>query len=1060
MNKNAILLLMVSPLSFCHAAELLTPNLQSSAFPGNLPRCAAVERIVWDESQSDASLVKTAANKRRGISSLFDGELIGDGESAVWGTWSGKSIGVFTLELTRPVIVEKLDLWSSEKPPAQGIGRVSIALSRDDKSYTEVLSKNCALDDDGKVEESAMPFRHELPLERPAVARYVRVKIEKNPNRHQMVLAECALWGRDIGDEDEGRWSIEAALPVPKPTASAIGAGAVMLDWSDYAGGDDVEGFRVYCISRPSERVNDVKRVLVATLPRNRRSYVFYPVNTTKKHFFAVTAMRRGGEDPRINSLEWKVEDPLKCETFGDMLGINNYWGGGGANEGKINDHYYEIVLDMLRDSPFKRIRWWINPETIVKKYYQRGIEVTGASGNDVEAAIRLGVKLHGHVNEPHLQSITPEQLVKSEHEARAKFLAMAGKSAATHRFYGPEIGLDNASFEYLHRYLAAGGAENVDILDFHTYIGGTAEFEQPKGYPTGSPEALAGRVAKLKEILKKYKVDKPLMCSEFGYSDVTVSNPHVKDMTPAKKAAYLVRGTILHYVCGFKRLFLYSFYDEGTNPVNSEHHFGIVTRDLQKKPAYYALCTMGKVLGDAVSVRTMRGTANVADGIFGYNFTLKDRGNVSVIWDGRGDKIGSFRGVPGEVTVISMMGEKRQVATGKNGEFSLRFGGEPVYILSEGEIYLRSSKVATDDSSGSGKSQEIAVSPVDEVVIGCQDEAVKVSLKIANPTSKKVEFNMILRDGSGKVVSSRMGAADAKSQVKENFVLPQNDSILDRCSVDVDYVAGGENKRASTAFFIRKISPQTTNTSCKKVKVLDGKHEYVRLCNDKLEVLFSPECGGAIIDLHDKRTMKNQLNIDYSAIDNLAAIDFAYGLWDRISATGEVKSPADKTISRRTPLMWKKIDDGVAFEGDSNGCKVVKEWKLRDNTLVCTLRVANDSPRNVNLKWYLHPEWTPGGVADSYGDYIVAPLEDDEFKMAYWSGLGERKLGKLVKGECRIVDPQNNYQILQKHERDLFENPRLWFGIGTMNVEMTLKPFALKKNSEMSANISWSFSN
>lgn len=63
-------------------------------------------------------------------------------------------------------------------------------------------------------------------------------------------------------------------------------------------------------------------------------------------------------------------------------------------------------------------------------------------------------------------------------------------------------------------------------------------------------------------------------------------------------------------------------------------------------------------------------------------------------------------------------------------------------------------------------------------------------------------------------------------------------------------------------------------------------------------------------------------------------------------------------------------------------------------------------------------------------------------------------------KGECRIVDPQNNYQILQKNERDLFENPRLWFGIGTMNVEMTLKPFALKKNSEMSANISWSFSN
>lgn len=1052
-------LLFASSLMYSHAAELLTPNLESGTFPGDVPRSAVFKQIAWDEEGSDGELVKTALNKRRNVSSLFDGELIGDGESAVWGSWAGGKSGIFTLELKRPMLIERLDIWSNERAPAQGIGRVTISLSRDGKSYREVLKKDCAIVDDGEAKENKLPLCRKFELERPAVARFVKVRIEKNPNRYQMVLAECALWGSEIDEDDEARWSIENALPVPRPIATPIGAGALRLDWGDFAGGDDVQGFRVYCISKIATKLSDVKRVQIATLPGKERSYVFYPVNSAKTHYFAITAIRGDGEDARINSVEWKPVDPLKCDTFGEMLGINNYWGGGGANEGKINDHYYEIVLDMLRDSPFKRIRWWINPETIVKKYYQRGIEVTGASGNDVEAAIRLGVKLHGHVNEPHLQSITPEQLVKGEREAKAKFLAMAGKGAATHRFYGPEIGLDNASFEYLHRYLAAGGADNVDILDFHTYIGGTAEFEPPKGYEKGSPEVLVERVAKLKKILQQYKVDKPLMCSEYGYSDVTVSNPHVKNMTPAKKAAYLVRGSILHYVCGFKRLFLYSFYDEGTDPVNSEHHFGIITRDLQKKPAYYALCTMGKVLGDANHVEPMPGTANVRDGVFGYNFAMKGKASkVGVIWDGSQNRIGVFSTTPGEVTVVAMSGETRRISTNKNGEFSLRFGGEPVYIESDGDVRLKSSRSVTSDNMSSDNQQTITVSPIADVVISSEGKEAQIAFKLSNRSSQNVDLTLTLRDGSGKKVQKRNTRLEAKSSRDEIFALPKSNSIVDLYSIDVDYIANGESMRQTARQFVRRLSSSSATIACEKVQVAGDKHGYVRLFNDKLEILFSPDYGGAIIDLYDKRTGKNQLNVDYSAIKNLSAIDFAYGLWDKITVAREDKNIPKAVLSRRTSFKWHAIDGGVAFEESMNDLRITKKWILQDNILCCRLEVVNGSSSNAKIQWYLHLEWTPGGSADSYNDYVAAPLEDGDFKLTYWSGLGERRLGKMKNDCLRIVDPQNNYEISQKHDIASFENPRLWFGIGTINVEMTLKELAVMKDSEAMAQITWHF--
>ena len=171
-----------------------------------------------------------------------------------------------------------------------------------------------------------------------------------------------------------------------------------------------------------------------------------------------------------------------------------------------------------------------------------------------------------------------------------------------------------------------------------------------------------------------------------------------------------------------------------------------------------------------------------------------------------------------------------------------------------------------------------------------------------------------------------------------------------------------------------------------------------------------------------------------------------------------EDKNIPKAVLSRRTSFKWHAIDGGVAFEESMNDLRITKKWILQDNILCCRLEVVNGSSSNAKIQWYLHPEWTPGGSADSYNDYVAAPLEDGDFKLTYWSGLGERRLGKMKNDCLRIVDPQNNYEISQKHDIASFENPRLWFGIGTINVEMTLKELAVMKDSEAMAQITWHF--
>ncbi|HEY0945866.1 MAG TPA: hypothetical protein VGD81_11390 [Opitutaceae bacterium] len=61
----------------------------------------------------------------------------------------------------------------------------------------------------------------------------------------------------------------------------------------------------------------------------------------------------------------------------------------------------------------------------------------------------------------------------------------------------------------------------------------------------------------------------------------------------------YIPRYYLTHFLAGFAVTTAYELVDEGVDPANQEHNFGLLKNDLSEKPAYTALKNMLSVLGD-----------------------------------------------------------------------------------------------------------------------------------------------------------------------------------------------------------------------------------------------------------------------------------------------------------------------------------------------------------------------------------------------------------------------------------------------------------------------------
>lgn len=86
--------------------------------------------------------------------------------------------------------------------------------------------------------------------------------------------------------------------------------------------------------------------------------------------------------------------------------------------------------------------------------------------------------------------------------------------------------------------------------------------------------------------------VTKPVVCSEWGVSAAEVS--------AQTQADYLVRYNLVSLSQGVPFAVWYNWKNNGTDPNHQQQNFGLVTEDLEKKPAYEAMRRMTQALRDA----------------------------------------------------------------------------------------------------------------------------------------------------------------------------------------------------------------------------------------------------------------------------------------------------------------------------------------------------------------------------------------------------------------------------------------------------------------------------
>lgn len=1031
------------------------PNWVSNCIPNTQKRIqtgAELEWITTGPFACDPEIVKTGSQPSGSNRALLDARRGPEGDCQAFGVWGGtKGLWAsFIIDLKGVYLIESATVWAIQKE-AVGTGSFEILLSNDKKQF--ISAGTCAISDklrslDGRGIESA--FR----LEKPAAARHVQFRIRKRPGAKQQILSEVAVYGKKISEEKARLLSPENQRPEIRFSMKGIQEAGVILDWSESANNvSDVQSWKLYVSDEPADRVDAPGVKLLEKFPRRTTRKVFYPLEPDKVYYFGISAVYREGENPKLVMRKYTVPKPFAYETFGDMLAINYYYGGDGEAVRSPHRHqkaWDHAAIELLGTTPVRQVRWWRLHKHVADLLYDRGIGMLSESVIP-EIAAKIGVLTLGCGNEPELSGRTPEQATERIRKAYQTGKAKNPKIVVA----APAVNISGEALQYLDQMYQHGLKNYIDVLDLHTYGGNPKNNPALPGYPQGAPEFLFDAMKKVNAMLRKYgDENKPKISTEFGYTDGQIANPLGFPISREQIAQFLTRGLIIHNVLGFKRVFLYSFWDAGTNPNDTEHHFGMVDYYLQKKPSFYAFCTLGEQLGNTRLDSRMKGTDEKL--VYGYNYRdIKTGTFTAVIWDGRGDYSGLFRTTkPGKVEVTQLYGEHSAIQTKPDGTFRTLYGPSVIYIKAPGPVeLLKSVKVEKKKEEKSG----LRITParkVFEILPG--QKSTEAMFALQNRSGEAYRVHCVLENSAGKSIREKQLTVPAGKTETLAFSLTPTERILDRYRLRLSYEGEYASHSAEEVIYVRTHGKNNGKINVGKKRMDGYDKEVVVLSDDKMEVTVDPARGGRILEILDKTIGGNQVHIDYDHLAGLDRVNFYYTLWDR------VRAPEKYAIHQSTPCQAELLPDGIRMTAISPaGMKLVKQLTLDGKgSLKLDVSMTNGGKDPVACSWYLHPEYTVGGTGDHGIDIIYLPVGGKTLSMNFWNGLGNKPTQPFSEGWWKVDDSAKKVRLEQKFDLKKFRTPRLWFGLGCYNLEMeSSKGLTLNPGESWNGALTWTLS-
>jgi len=274
-------------------------------------------------------------------------------------------------------------------------------------------------------------------------------------------------------------------------------------------------------------------------------------------------------------------------------------WGGIEREKGKYNFAEYDRLMSELEAVH-------ITPIFILdysNRFYDNGQSPQSDEGREAFAKWAAAAVTHfkgkGIVwemyNEPNIGFWKPRPDVQ-QYAKLALAVGKAIREAQPDEIYiGP--GSSTIDMPFLEACFKAGCLEYWSAVSVHPYR-------------QTDPETVTAEYRKLRELISRYALAGrkiPIIFSEWGYSSAW------KNFDEQRQAKYLPRELMINALEGVPISIYYDWHEDGTNPTDPEHHFGIVhfaahpgaAELYDAKPAYLAMKTFGSTLsGNGFSKR------------------------------------------------------------------------------------------------------------------------------------------------------------------------------------------------------------------------------------------------------------------------------------------------------------------------------------------------------------------------------------------------------------------------------------------------------------------------
>ncbi|MEV6966995.1 hypothetical protein AB0M47_17960 [Hamadaea sp. NPDC051192] len=234
----------------------------------------------------------------------------------------------------------------------------------------------------------------------------------------------------------------------------------------------------------------------------------------------------------------------------------------------------------------------------------------------------------------------------------------------------GPALAPMNDWQGWLDGFIAAGGLDHIDAFTTHPY-----NF-------TAEPEVFEAHAAILRQkFAAAGHADMPIWFTEQGWY-TTANAPGV---TPAVQARDLARAQLLALGDGIGRYTVYDFKDDGTNPADPEHNFGMIRNQTDARGAYAPkpAFTAEGVLTRQTAERPARSVLSLGAGRYGVEFGPRTGESadtrMQALW-ALTPQTWSVQAT-GPVSVTNLYGGTTVVEPDATGRVHVSVGPEPVYL-------------------------------------------------------------------------------------------------------------------------------------------------------------------------------------------------------------------------------------------------------------------------------------------------------------------------------------------------------------------------------------------